>query len=108
LNINVEKEACTELGSTKRKRTISLKIRIRPSDMKAKENEHIVLARAKQMEQEKEEFKLFKERMQESGSTCSNGDFLGLLDRMRELLCWSFSRTTAECSEKEQSETLLD
>ena len=81
-NIKIQK-AYTELGSTERKRTISLKMRLRASDMKGKENEYIVLARKKQMEQEEEEFELLKERIQESGSSYSLEDFRALVDRMR-------------------------
>jgi hypothetical protein len=83
-NLNIEK-AYTELGSTEKKRTISLKMRLRASEMKSKENEYIVLARAKQREQEYEEFEHLKERMmmQESESSYSFEDFRGLVDRMR-------------------------
>jgi predicted esterase YcpF (UPF0227 family) len=79
--MNIQK-AYTELGSTERKRTISLKMRLRAYDKKTKENEYIVLARAKQMEQEKEEFERLKERIQEEGSSYSFEDFQGLVDRM--------------------------
>jgi hypothetical protein len=54
-------------------------MRLRAADMKSKENEHIVLARAKQMEQEKKEFELLKE----GGWGGSFEDFRGLVDRMR-------------------------
>ena len=95
-NINIEK-AYTELGSADRRRTISLKMRLRASDKKSKENEYIVLARAKQVEQEKEEFELLKERLQQSQSSYSFEDFKGLVDRIRSPFSCNFDTADGTC-----------
>jgi hypothetical protein len=89
-NIKIEK-AYTELGCTEKKRTISLKMRLRASEMKTKENGYIVLARAKQREEEYKEFERLKARMQERGDDYSfEDDFRGMADRLRAVFSCNF------------------
>jgi hypothetical protein len=71
------------MDATQRKRTITLKMRLRASELKQKENEYIRMARAKQKEQEQAEFERLKERIQSEEGGYSFEDFSGLLDRMR-------------------------